>query len=172
VEANAANLCLVVRRGTLRSKRGWDGLLASMRAENRHLRERLDGATPLWSKPLAIFPIPYGYRTADASGIWRVGDQAAVIPSFTGDGMSIALHSGALAAQMALAGRSPAEYHAALATQLRSGMRLSTLISRAMLSSAGRGLTPGLLSLVPGAMQWIAASTRIPAQAMAEVAVP
>ncbi len=34
--------------------------------------------------------------------MWALGDQAAVIPSFTGDGMSIALHSGCLAAAMYL----------------------------------------------------------------------
>ena len=63
-------------------------------------------ATPCWPKPLAISPIPYGHLGGPANGVWRVGDQAAVIPSFTGDGMSIALHSAFLAAEMYLDGNS------------------------------------------------------------------
>ncbi len=57
-----------------------------------HLDARLAGAEPCWARPLALAAIPYG-RPARADGPWRLGDQAAVIPSFSGDGMSIALHT-------------------------------------------------------------------------------
>ncbi|MGA2889413.1 MAG: FAD-dependent oxidoreductase [Terracidiphilus sp.] len=166
VEGDAANLCLVVRRAVLRKKAGWTGLLTGILDENRLLRQRLHGAKALWERPLAISPIPYGYLAAGSSILWRVGDQAAVIPSFTGDGMSIALHSAALAARMYLAGESVDEYHRALGAQLSRGMSVATWVSRAMVTTAGRELTPFALSLFPNAMQWIAASTRIPGQAI------
>lgn len=167
VESDVANLCLVVRRDELHRKGGWAALLASILRENRHLAQRLEGATALWDRPLAVFPIPYGFLAAASDGLWRVGDQAAVIPSFTGDGMSIALHSGALAAQMCLAGKSAAEFQIKLDRQLGRGMSLSTRISKAMISGAGRALAPFVLTLLPEAMGGIARWTRIPPQALA-----
>jgi flavin-dependent dehydrogenase len=166
VERDVANLCLVVRRSTLRNKTGWADLLAAILDENRHLKQRLQGANALWERPLAISPIPYGYLVRQPFGLWCIGDQAAVIPSFTGDGMSIALHSAALAAQMYLAGESTEEYYRKLRAQLSPGMSRATWASRAMVTRAGRSLAPFALSFFPNATQWLAASTRIPANAI------
>jgi flavin-dependent dehydrogenase len=166
VEGGAANLCFVVRQSTLRRAGGWPGLIARIRVENRLIRERLDGAEAAWERPLAISSIPYGYLARGSPDCWLLGDQAAVIPSFTGDGMSIALHSGALAAEMFLAGDPAAAYHAALHGQLRSPMRLATALSRAMVTFACRTAAVPAISLYPQAMRWIAARTRIPAKAV------
>jgi menaquinone-9 beta-reductase len=162
VEGDAANLCLVVRRGELRRLAGWNELLASIRAHNEVLRERLEGAAALWDRPLAVTAIPYGHLAGRSDGLWCVGDQAAVIPSFTGDGMSIALHSAAVAARMYLAGDSADAYHQRLRAQLKPGMGLATLLSRAMMSGVGRWVAPVGLAVFPGAIEWIARSTRIP----------
>jgi flavin-dependent dehydrogenase len=167
VEDDAANLCLVVRRSELRKAGGWVELLAAIRNANCRLEERLDGATALWDRPLAISSIPYGHFSDERDGLWRLGDQAAVIPSFTGDGMSIALHSAALAAQMYLAGESADVYHQRLRTQLTRGMGLAMFLSRMMVSEVGRGMAPLGLMVFPGAMGWIARSTRIPQRAVA-----
>ncbi len=166
VEGDVANLCLVVRRARLRKLGGWNQLLASLLDGNRLLRERLHAATALWERPLALSSIPYGHLSRGPSGIWRVGDQAAVIPSFTGDGMSIALHSAALAAEMYLGGQSPQQVtRAASIVNSGRGMTLATWLSRVMVTGAARRLATTGLSLFPNAMQWIAASTRIPNQA-------
>jgi len=126
----------------------------------------LHNATQCWTKPLAISPIPYGYTAQLSDGIWRIGDQAAVIPSFTGDGMSIAIHSAELAAEMFLSGSTPGECLARLHAQLHTGMRFATFLSRAMVTSTGRMFAPAVLSLVPGTFSWIARHTRIPEQAL------
>jgi flavin-dependent dehydrogenase len=166
VEGDAANLCLVVRRAELRRLGGWEELLAAMRAQCAALETRLRGAKPLWERPLAISAIPYGHLTNGSDGLWRVGDQAAVIPSFTGDGMSIALHSAALAGRMFLEGASADAYQRTLRAQLRGGMGLAMTLSRLMISGAGRALAPAALKTFPGAMEWIARATRIPAPAV------
>jgi flavin-dependent dehydrogenase len=166
VEDDAANLCLVVRRSAFLRSGGWSELLAAILGGNPHLRRRLQGAKALWERPLAISPIPYGYLADDRSGLWRVGDQAAVIPSFTGDGMSIALHSGAMAAQMFLSGACAGDYQRTLRAQLRRSMAVSALVSEAMVMGAGRALAPFCLALFPHAISWIAASTRIPDHAL------
>lgn len=166
VEGGAANLCFVVRKSKLRRSGGWPGLIARIRVENRAIRERLDGAVAAWERPFAISSIPYGYLARGSPDCWLLGDQAAVIPSFTGDGMSIALHSGVLAAEMFLAGDPAAAYYAALRGQLRRPMRLATALSRAMVTLVGRRAAVPAISLYPPAMRWIAARTRIPAKAV------
>jgi flavin-dependent dehydrogenase len=166
VEGGVANFCLVVRRAALRTIGGWPELLASIQNDNPHIAQRLCSATPLWERPLAVSSIPYGYLSGRPYGLWCVGDQAAVIPSFTGDGMSIALHSAELAAQMYLAGEGADRYHEKLHSHLSRGMRLATALSRAMVTGVGRTMAPIGLSVFPGAMHWIARSTRIPQNAL------
>jgi flavin-dependent dehydrogenase len=166
VEKDAANLCLVVRRSRLRRLGGWPDVLAALREENALIGRRLAGARALWERPLAISSIPYGYIATRNTGAWCLGDQAAVIPSFTGDGMAIALHSGALAAQMCLDGGSADQHQRMLRAQLRKGMWLATWLSRAMVTTAGRELAPLALAVLPQATGWIARSTRIPHDAL------
>jgi len=166
VEGDTANLCVVVRRARLRKLAGWDPLLAALRDENATIAERLAGAAAVWDRPLAISSIPYGYLSEKKDGVWRVGDQAAVIPSFTGDGMAIAMHSGALAAEMFMAGCGPAQYQRVLNHQLKRSMWVATRLSRAMVSRSGRELAPFVISFLPQPIAWIARSTRIPEQAL------
>ena len=166
IENGVANLCLVVRHSILRARAGGSQLLAHVLAQNSHLRRLLEGAKPLWAQPLAISRIPYGYLRSESSDLWRIGDQAAVIPSFTGDGISIALHSAALAAKMLLAGETTAAYHRALRADLRRSMNLATWLSRAAVTTPGRASAFSAASLFPRLMRLIAQSTRIPQRAL------
>lgn len=166
VENDTANLCLVIRRSRLQRLGGWRGILAVLTEDDPPLAQRLSGAERLWETPLAISSIPYGYIADGEDGIWRLGDQAAVIPSFSGDGMAIALHSGAMAAEMCLAGKPPRQYHAELKKQLQRGVTVATLLSRAMCSRAGRQLAPVVIPLLPRPIGWIARLTRIPQAAL------
>ena len=95
VEGGIANLCCVVQQRYLaRVGHRWENFLAKMQQDCPHLAMRLAGAEPLLDKPIAITHIPYGYiRRTTEDGLYCIGDQAAVIPSFTGDGISIALHT-------------------------------------------------------------------------------
>ena len=171
VENETANLCLVVRKSILRKLGGWPALLGSLLAENRRMRYLLDGAQPLWNRPLAVSSIPYGHLGSASSqpGLWPVGDQIAVIPSFTGDGMSIALHSAALATSAFLSGASPAQYERTLVYQLSRAMKLATAVSLASVQPFAPTAAPLALALFPHAISWIAAATRIPATALSPV---
>jgi flavin-dependent dehydrogenase len=154
----------VVRRAVWRSAGGWNTFLASLLRASPCLGQRLQDAQPLWPRPLAIAPIPYGYLAGRSRGVWCVGDQAAVIPSFTGDGMSIALHSATLAAQMYLGGSTVEEYNRTLRKQLKPAMKLATLISRTMVTRAGRTLAAAGSPFFSRILRSIAASTRVPAK--------
>jgi menaquinone-9 beta-reductase len=115
VENGRVNFCLLTKRARLKRAGGdWGRFLAELLSAERHLCARLYGALPLHPRPLAIYRVPYGFVympfAEDASPIFRLGDQVAVIPSFTRDGMSIALHS----ASMAVESNSAASQHSSI----------------------------------------------------------
>ncbi len=104
IENNKANLCFLIRRDVYKQCGGsWDCIAEWLGKTSPHLKNRLLGAHGLWPKPLAISAVPYGYTHSPLQAVpnlFRIGDQAAVIHSLAGDGISIALHSGRLAAQI------------------------------------------------------------------------
>jgi flavin-dependent dehydrogenase len=170
IESGRANLGLVVRRRRLHALGNrWDRLLEAIRSESPLLDARLGGAVPCSMRPLALSAIPYGYVLDHADGLWRLGDQAAVIPSFTGDGMSIALYSADLAASTYLRGGTATEYQERLAHDVGHQVRMSMILSRGLL------LRPGQLALSRAARMWprlmvgIASHTRIPDRALARL---
>lgn len=175
IEDQRANLCLLVRRDRLSQLGGrWEPVLAAVRAGSALLRARLEGAAQEEKRPLALSAIPYGYTIGaqpapSPTGLWRVGDQAAVIPSFSGDGMSIALHSAALAARFYLAGATRDEYHRALARDVAGSMRLALPLSRLLVHPTSQALAVRLAGWFPRVMTQLAHHTRIPEPAVARV---
>ncbi len=167
VEDGSANLGWIIRKSELQRLGGfWQNMLAVMKLDCPHLAERLEGATPLLEKPLAVSSIPYGYVRRDAvEDLWSLGDQAAVIPSFTGDGMAIALHTGQLAASMFLAGQTAQAYQRRLHAQLSRQVAFATILSRGMVSPYARRIITTTARLRPNTMDLIARLTRIPASA-------
>jgi flavin-dependent dehydrogenase len=166
VEEGAANLCCLVERAELQRLGGrWENLLAAIQQDCALLRERLRDAEPLLEKPLAISAIPYGYvRSASDSqsgGLWALGDQAAVIPSFTGDGMSIALHSGCLAAAMYLRGETAERFQGQLQRELSRQVALATMVSRGLVWRPSRSVLTAAVRLWPGVLGVVARRTRI-----------
>ena len=167
VEDCAANLSCLIRRADLQRLGGrWANLLRAMQDDCPHLKQRLHGAEPLLGRPLAISSIPYGFVRKHAEGLWALGDQAAVIPSFTGDGMSIALHSGQLAAEMYLRGETANAFQQCLHKQLAAQVSLATMLSRGLVLEPYRTLMEGLVRLRPGLLTVTARRTRISADSM------
>lgn len=167
VEAGRANLCLVVRKRTLDvAGRSWLSLLDSLRASCPSLAERLNGGCPSSDRALAIAAIPYGHVRARGDGLWRLGDQAAVIPSLAGEGMSIALHSARLAAEVVLAGGTSQTYQRALARDVGRQVARATWLSRALVRGWTQALTIQMVRANPKALSLAAAGTRIPRRAL------
>lgn len=165
VEGGIANLCLLVRKRRLRNVgRDWADLVAALRTETPHLARRLDGAQDLLPRPLTIARLPYGFlhRPSPADGrLFRLGDQLGVIPSFAGDGMSIALRSGAAAASAILRGESADAYHRRLHAELRRPVALASVLYRASRSDRVRALTVRALRRWPAAARFLARRTRL-----------
>jgi flavin-dependent dehydrogenase len=167
VEEGRANLCLVVRRKRLSEVGRWEDLLGVIRAESPHLDQRLSGAEPCAARPLSLAAIPYGYVRRRADGVWRLGDQAAVIPSFSGDGMSIALHSGQLAAATYLDGGDADAFQRRLARDVTGQVMLATGLSLALVRRPAQRALGAAARLLPGFMAAVAKHTRVPEAALA-----
>jgi flavin-dependent dehydrogenase len=163
VEGGIANLCCVVQRRHLACVgHRWDSFLGKMQQDCPHLAMRLAGAEPLLAKPIAITHIPYGYiRRTTENGLYCIGDQAAVIPSFTGDGISIALHTARCAAAAYLGGVPAAIFQAKLRSALLFQMRLAESAASGLNNSMARAVLPFCLRVWPGVMRVTASLTRV-----------
>lgn len=166
VEGGIANLCLLVDRARFDAAgASWAKLFADLLREP-HLAARLGDAEAVLDRPLTISGVPYGYVFKGRSAAYRLGDQAGVIPSFSGDGMSIALHSARVAAQVLLGGGDAAAYHARLRSDIARQVARATWLQRLGTSRPGRAVLVAGLSLMPGAMARAAALTRVSTSAL------
>lgn len=157
-EDGSANICLAIRRSRLTEMDSPDALLTALANEVPAFADRLAGdATPIE----AIANVPYGWRAlAGTDGCYRLGDQAAVVPSLAGEGMGIALASGVSAAQAWLAGEPSSVWQTRFARQTARPVTFAGAI-RAMAERP-----PMIAPLLPlaarlGLIDAVAAATRI-----------
>jgi flavin-dependent dehydrogenase len=163
VEGGIANLCCVVQQRYLaRTGHPWQSVLDKMQQDCPHLAMRLAGAEPLLAKPIAITHIPYGYiRRSTERGLYCIGDQAAVIPSFTGDGISIALHTARCAVAAYLAAEPAPLFQSKLRSAMLPQMRLAEFAADGLSNRLARAVLPFCLRVWPGVMRVTAKLTRV-----------
>jgi flavin-dependent dehydrogenase len=164
IEDGIANLCCLLPRAVVaRLGSGWPGPQGHLAAALPSLAERLEGAEPLWDRPLAVVCPTGGYLYRDhGTAVFRVGDRLAHIPPFTGDGLAIALVSAALAVEHIRLGRSPAAYLKAARRLTGKGIRLAALVSGLAQWRAGRTVLLGAAACAPGLVGAIVRRTRVP----------
>jgi menaquinone-9 beta-reductase len=164
IESGVANLCLVMSADRLRGDgHAWQNALSHLRRIAPPLAARLRGARPLWDRPATIARVPYGYvctRDASMEALYRVGDQAAVIPSLAGEGIAIALRSARRAADAVLAGHASTSYVAVVRRDVLGPMRRARLIEAVLDRRPLRRLGLGM-STVPGVVSLLARLTRL-----------
>jgi flavin-dependent dehydrogenase len=158
------NLCLSVAAQRLRDAGGSaDQLLAHIVQEAPLLAERLSGGTAVggWR---SIARIPYGWRArSTSSGIFRIGDQAAVIASLAGDGIAIAVAS-ATAASNALLRDGPAAalaYQREFARRARWPLVFAEILRAVAEAPAWARPVARLAQMHPSMLAWGAHATRI-----------
>lgn len=163
-EGGTANICLALRKSAL-TRAGNDPaqLLASIAQENAALAQRL-GADWTGARIETIGAVPYGYIAQDTEhGLFRLGDQAAVIPSLAGEGIGLALASGVMAGQCWTDGGATAALHhqTQFARAAAGPVRRAAAIRRLAESPLGSRFALAAAHLAPGLLQWAARSTRI-----------
>ena len=90
VEAGTVNVCGLLRRGSCNLNTAFHDIAAQ--AGFGDLASRLNKAEAAADSFCAVAGLDYGKHVAD-DGCLRVGDRSALIPPFTGHGMTIALQS-------------------------------------------------------------------------------
>jgi flavin-dependent dehydrogenase len=166
IENKTANLCLLIDRDRYKLCGGtWENLHAYLKKSSAFLADQLAEAEPLLAQPLTIYQVPYGFihqpGEADLPNLFRLGDQACVVQSFTGDGMSIALHSAALAVRAVLAGADSNSYHNQLARDVRGQMKHADLLYALLNNPVAQAGVFKLSKLWPKTLRIAAQSTRV-----------
>ena len=163
-EDGRANLCLAVRKSRLAEADGKpEMLLHQLAAEIPALGERLAFLNDIPDAD-AIASVPYGWRaTQTVPGIFRLGDQAAVIPSIAGEGNGIAIASG-IAAATAWASAGPAAapaYQTAFAARTRRPVAVAKWLWERGETPRTAALATRTLAIAPAIAQIFARATRI-----------
>jgi len=124
-EDGSANACLALRKSLLAEHEGEPHrLLAALAKRHPRFALRLEAD---WrdARVDTIGAVPYGWSADETiPGLFRLGDQAAVIPSLAGEGIDIAVASGVAAARAWLVGGADAApgFQAGLRQQVKGPM--------------------------------------------------
>lgn len=159
-EDGRANLCLAARKSALAQAGGSpNALLEHWAGESGPFADRLaarDGRSAD-----AVAAVPYGWRaTTTPPGVWRLGDQAAVIPSLAGEGLGIAVASAVDAVAAFVAGESAPAWQARFATRATRPLRVAGwLRSVGERPALARRMLP--LARLPGVVELVGGVTRI-----------
>ncbi|RPF70651.1 NAD(P)/FAD-dependent oxidoreductase [Aurantiacibacter spongiae] len=167
-EGGSANVCLALRKSALARYGGSpDALFESLAAEHPALAERF-GDDWTTGRTDTIGAVPYGWIAREtAPGLFRLGDQAAVIPSLAGEGISIAVASGVVAARhWSNAGEAAARaYQHDFAARARRPVQVARLARRLAESPAGGRAAIAVTRLAPTLVTMMARMARIDAPA-------
>ncbi len=158
-EDGMANLCLSVSRRRLAKAGSPEALVAELVREAPRLAARIGGIPGNWE---AVAGVPYGWRARRTEeGLYRIGDQAAVIASLAGDGIAIALTSGITSAEALLAGAGATDFQRRFATRARRPVAVAEALRHAAERPRRRAALLGLVGALPGLLPIAARLTRI-----------
>jgi flavin-dependent dehydrogenase len=159
-EDGTANLCMAVHRSRLQAAGSPAQLLEALGREMPALGEWVALIEPNASID-AIANVPYGWRQrTGVDAIFRLGDQAGVIPSLAGEGMGIALASGVAAANAYVLGgsASAAQWQEDFARRLARPIGIAGIVRHIAERERAAWLLPFMR---PALIQVIANATRM-----------
>ncbi|ALJ16042.1 NAD(P)/FAD-dependent oxidoreductase [Sphingopyxis macrogoltabida] len=163
-EDGSGNLCLAAHKSRLDDARGDPAaLLRALGDAHPALGERLAHAD--WMRNVdAIGHVPYGWRArAGEPGLFRLGDQAGVIPSLAGEGMGLAFASAdaAVAAWRRGGPGAAPVFQRRLANRMARPFALANIVWRAGENPRFAGGVISLAASLPRLVQWVSHATRI-----------
>jgi flavin-dependent dehydrogenase len=161
-DGGTANVCLALRKSLLAQSGGDPRALLSRLAEDHpRFGERMAFASA--DLPIdTVGSVPYGWIARETEpGLYRLGDQAAVIPSLAGEGMAIAMTSGEAAARAWLAGTGAPQFQAEFARRARRPVRTAQAIWSVAETPLGARLLTALTGPAPVLARAAMALTRI-----------
>lgn len=162
-ETGRLNIAIATHKSALADAGGqpW-GLLARWADQSPDFAARLERAAPNAAQIDAIGAVPYGWMARTGSpGLWRLGDQAACIPSLAGEGMGIAIASATSAVAAWRQGLDSGHWQAEFARRLSGPMRIATPLWRAAETPALARLAVRAISIAPQLVRQLGAWTRV-----------
>lgn len=160
VEDGRINLCLVVAATELKRLGSPAAVFDALRRSSGRAAALMDGIA---GRALAVAHIPYGFVRGPGGSAYSVGDQAAVVPSFCGEGMALALLSGRLAAEAIIADAPAAAMQRTFSRSVGVRVRAAALVSRLLVRAPLQPPFVAVARNVPAAVQAVARLTRTPA---------
>ncbi len=163
IENGAATLCWLADKSMMSRTSGrWDVQLDELRRQSPFISDLLDDATPLTERPATVSAIPFGYKRTRTihTSVFPIGDQLAVIPSFTGDGTSLALMSGILAAEAVLQGQTAEQFQSSFHVRTRRQFRWASAVDVSFKTSLTRFMSIGAVAAFPILATSLARRTR------------
>jgi flavin-dependent dehydrogenase len=105
-----------------------------------------------------VAAIPYGFlrREVISDAVYPLGDQLVVIPSYTGDGTSIALHTGIEAARAVLSGQPAGVFQAKTIAKLKPQIAWAKVANVAFVNATAQRVTAAVARVAPWAVPGIA----------------
>lgn len=100
IEGKRWNLCYLVRREMLRKAGSVEALEEKELCKNPYLKAIWQSAEFLSDKPLVINEISFQPKSKEENGMLMLGDTAGLISPLCGNGMAMAIGSGAMAAAL------------------------------------------------------------------------
>jgi flavin-dependent dehydrogenase len=163
-EDGTANVCLALRKSRLAASGGdTTRLLADLADRHPAFAQRL-GEDWQAAAVETIGAVPYGWiARSTAPGLFRLGDQAAVIPSLAGEGISIAVASGTMAARAWLArgAEGAVGYQREFARIAARPLAVARLAWSLAETPAAATLGLALARRVPPVLRWLIEGSRI-----------
>jgi len=164
IEGNAATLCWLADPAFMRRKNGrWNAQLDALAKASPCMSDLLSGAKPLFERPATTAAIPYGFKRRQPISVhlYPVGDQLSVIPSFTGDGTSIALSSGIEAAKALLRAETAGNFQQIFLRRLAPQVLWAIAIDVAFKSGVSRYIGVAAIGLFPAIATQLTRLTRL-----------
>ncbi|MGB3795053.1 MAG: FAD-dependent monooxygenase [Alteraurantiacibacter sp.] len=163
-EGGSVNICLAMRKSALARIGGSpEKLFAYLALENPALAQRLGDDWHELSID-TIGAVPYGWiGDTTSTGLFRLGDQAAVIPSLAGEGISIALASGVSAADHFTKGSSAQDFQRNFARMARKPVRLAQIAWHLAETRLGARAAIAVAGIAPSVIATFADMARIEA---------
>ena len=164
IEGGASTLCWLADPAFMRRTKGrWQLQLGELAKASPYMGDLLSGAKPLFDRPATTAAIPYGFRRRKpiSANLFPLGDQLAVIPSFTGDGTSIALSSGIEAATAILEGRTAGDFQHRSLRRLAPQFRWASAIDLAFKSEISRAIGVAAIGVFPALATQLTKLTRL-----------
>ena len=164
VEDGAATICWLLDDEAMQERGAdWRAHLDHIARQSSALGDLLSGARFLSARPAAVSAIPYGYvrRAMIAPNVYPVGDQLCVIPSFTGDGTSLALSSGLAAARAVLGGQGAGEFQRDFLARIRTQFLWARAVEATFRYAPARAFSVGAIAVAPALVGLIANLTRV-----------